>query len=159
MLIAITHDVDVLIALGANRVSEVRDEHGDLTGYDVYPDVDLSGYAAAAGTVAKAKLKAFAAEKRWRKETSGTVVAGTPIPTDDRAKVLLMGAALSMTDGATAQFVVGNVAATLTGAQFKALYAGLVAHVQSCFDTQTTVLAAIDAGTITTIEQVEAAFA
>lgn len=104
-------------------------------------------------------LKAYAADLRWLKETSGVVVGGIPIPTDDRAKVLLLGAAMSMTDEQTAQYVVGSVSITLTGAQFKGLYAGLVAHVQECFATQTAVLTEIDAGTITTRAEIDAAFA
>ncbi len=109
--------------------------------------------------LSQADLKAYAAEKRWAKETGGTVVLGTPIPTDDRAKVLLLGAAMSMADTDTAPFVVGAVAVTLTGAQFKALYAGLVAHVQACFTLQSTCIAAIDAGTITTKAHVDQHFA
>lgn len=106
-----------------------------------------------------AELKAHAADRRWRKEIGGTTVGGTAIQTDDRAKVLLVGAALSMADEATAPFVLGGASVTLTGAQFKALYAGLVAHVQACFATQTAVLAAIEAGSITTRAEIDAAFA
>jgi hypothetical protein len=107
----------------------------------------------------KDELKTYAADVRWKKETGGTTVGGIPIPTDDRAKVLLLGAATSMAPTDTAKFIVGNTSVDLTGAQFAALYAGLVAHVQSCFETQGAVMTEIDAGTITTTAEIDEAFA
>lgn len=105
-----------------------------------------------------AALKAYAADVRWRKETGGTTVGGIAIPTDDRTKVLLMGAALGMADEDTASYVVGATSTMLTGAQFKELYAGLIAHVQMCFDAQATVIAGIDDGSIATRAQIDEAF-
>ena len=106
------------------------------------------------------ELKAAAADRRWRAETGGVSVnigAGPmTIPSDDRAKLLLLGASVSMADDATAAYVVNGASVTLTGAQFKALYAAIVAHVDACFITQRDVIAAIDAGTITTIEATDA---
>lgn len=102
-------------------------------------------------------LRRYAADKRWRVETGGIVVGGVPVPTDDRAKVLLMGAASMMADVDTAPYVSGTTAVTLTGAQFKGLYAALTAHAQAAFAVQTEVLAAIDAGTITTTAEIDAA--
>lgn len=104
-----------------------------------------------------ASLKRYAADKRWRVETGGIVIGGIAVPTDDRAKVLLMGAASMMADTDTAPYVAGAVAVTLTGIQFKAFYAALTAHVQAAFAAQTAVLGAIDAGTITTFGQIDAA--
>lgn len=104
-----------------------------------------------------AELRAYAADKRWRVETGGVPFSGLRLPTDDRAKTLIMGAAGAMTDAATAPFVVGSTVVTLTGAQFKAAHQSIVAHVQACFATQVAVLAAIDAGTITTTAQIDAA--
>lgn len=101
-------------------------------------------------------LRAYAAERRWARETGGITVGGIAVPTDDRAKVLLMSAAGTMADGDTAPFVSGSTSAMLTGAQFKALYAALVAHTQDCFARQTAALAAIEAGTATTRTQIDA---
>jgi hypothetical protein len=46
---------------------------------------------------------------------------------------------------------------TLSAADMQALALGMMAHVQSCFAAEAAVLAKIAAGTLTTIEQVEAA--
>lgn len=105
----------------------------------------------------QAELKAFAADKRWRVETGGIVRLGMPIPTDDRAKLLLLGASSGMADADTAPYNVGTSSVTLTGAQYKALYAAIFAHVQACMARQVEIMAAIDAGTITTTAQIEAA--
>lgn len=102
-------------------------------------------------------LRAYAAEKRWRVEVGGVPFGGLRLPSDDRAKTLIMGAAGAMSDTATAPFVVGSSVVTLTGAQFKAAHQAIVAHVQACFATQVAVLAAIDAGTIATTAQIDAA--
>lgn len=150
-------DIDALIALGATRIEEVRDEDGTLTGLAVSPAVDLAGYDAALATTRRNRLAVYAADKRWRVETGGIVVGGIAVPTDDRAKVLLMGAASTMADTDTAPYVSGTQSVTLTGVQFKALYAALTAHVQAAFATQTAVLAAIAAGTVTTTAQIDAA--
>lgn len=102
-------------------------------------------------------LKAFAADKRWRVETGGIVRMGLTVPTDDRAKLLLLGASSEMADEDTAPFNVGTASVVINGAQFKALYGAVVAHVQACMARQTEIMAAIDAGTITTTAQIEAA--
>lgn len=105
-------------------------------------------------------LKAKAAGRRWQAETGGCSVnlgAGPmTIPTDDRAKLLLLGTSVSMADSATAPYVVNGVSITLTGAQFKTIYAAVVAHVDACFTAQTALLAAIDAGTVTTVAAIDA---
>jgi len=102
-------------------------------------------------------LRAYAADKRWRVETGGIPFGGMVIPSDDRAKTLIMGAANAMADAATAPFVIGSSAVTFTGSQFKAAHAAIVAHVQACFAKQAELLAAINAGTITTTQQIDSA--
>lgn len=102
-------------------------------------------------------LKAYAADKRWRVETGGIVRMGLTVPTDDRAKLLLLGASSGMGDDETAPFNVGTGSVVINGAQFKALYAAVFAHVQACMARQTEIMAVIDAGTITTTAQIEAA--
>lgn len=106
----------------------------------------------------KNSLKAHAASKRWEQEQGGIVAEGMSVPTDDRAKTLLMGAAGALANEDTAPLVVGLVAATLTGAQFKAIYAAIVAHSQACFATQASVYADIESGVITTPAQINTAF-
>lgn len=50
-----THDPAVLVLLGAQRVTEVYDKpdtdpERQVTGYEIEPDIDLSGYEAAAAS-------------------------------------------------------------------------------------------------------------
>ena len=105
-------------------------------------------------------LKQKAAERRWHAETGGTVIdlGGGPmtLPTDDRAKLLLLGAATVMADDATAPYVSGATSVKLNGAQFKTLYGAIVTHVQACFDSQMKLIEAIDSGNVTTIADIDA---
>lgn len=113
-----------------------------------------------AGPPSVAALKAYAAQKRWEKEVGGIVINGVPVPTDDRAKLLLLGAAQSMPDGSSSNLVIGGVDyGSFTKAQFQAINAAVVAHVQATFPLLASVLTAIEAGTITDKAGVDAAFA
>lgn len=110
-----------------------------------------------------AALKSHAALRRWRAETGGVVLTLAPgvvvrVPTDDRAKLLILGAAQTVAPDSTSPLVIdGQVFGPLTGAQFVAINAAVVAHVQATFPVLAGVLAAIDAGTITTLAQIDAA--
>jgi len=107
-------------------------------------------------------LIAYAAQRRWEKEVGGITMSGVPVPTDDRAKLLLLGAAESMADGSSAPLVIGGVNyGTMSKAQFQAINAAVVAHVQSTFATLATVVAAISADppTITDKAGIDGAFA
>jgi hypothetical protein len=82
-------------------------------------------------------------------------LGGVPVPTDDRAKLLLLGAAQSMADGSSAPLVIGGIVyGTKTKAEFQAINSAVVAHVQSTFPKLATALAGIADGTITTTEQI-----
>lgn len=59
-------DEEVLIALGARMLVEVRDENEVLTGYDVEPDIDLDELAAAQANVEALRLAAVQREARER---------------------------------------------------------------------------------------------
>jgi hypothetical protein len=100
-------------------------------------------------------LISYVANKRWKLEISGMTVGEMSIPTDDRAKLLLMGASLSMKDEDTAPFVVGDASVVLTGKQFKAIYAALVAHVQALFTKHAAILSDIQSDKITTADEIE----
>ena len=106
----------------------------------------------------RAALIAYASNKRWQVETGGVVVNGINVPTDDRAKLLLLGAAQSMADGSSAPLIVNGVNyGTLPKATFQAINAAVIAHVQKSFASLSTVLAAIAAGTITSSAQIDSA--
>ena len=101
-------------------------------------------------------LVAYSTDKRWRVETGGISFNGILVPTDDRAKLLLLGAATNMAPGSSAPLIVAGVNyGTLTDVQFKAINAAVIAHVQATFSVLASVLAAITAGTITTTQQID----
>lgn len=105
------------------------------------------------------ELLAAAADKRWRVETGGIEVAGVPIDTSDRSKMLIMGARLAAdSDPAfTTTFAAIDGTHTLSAAEIIAISDAVLAHVAACFAAYGVVEAAVRAGLITTIEQVLAA--
>ncbi len=153
--------VEILHALGATMVAEQRDEAGALLGYEVSPAVDLSGYEAALAAFRKSALIGHLKACRWLCETAGIVVDGVPIATDDRSKMMLIGSRLAAMaspetyitpwaalDGSTHQFDAAKMIAVSDAA---------LAHVQACFNLQGELWGAIEAGTITTTEEIDAA--
>lgn len=110
--------------------------------------------------VTKDDLFEAAASKRWQVETSGIVLAGLPVQTDDRAKTLIAGAAGSNEpDTAMLKLKVGHGTAwvDVNFGQIRAMQDAITAHVQACFATEAAVAAEIDAGTITDIAGIDAA--
>lgn len=106
----------------------------------------------------KAQLVAYAIDKRWRVEVGGINLGGVQVPTDDRAKLLLLGAAQSMADGSSAPLVIAGVNyGSKTKAEFQAINAAVVAHVQATFPVLASVIADIYADSITTEDQIDAA--
>lgn len=106
-------------------------------------------------------LEAYAANKRWERETNGIMVGGLMVATDDRSKQMIMGARIAAE--ADANFTTPWVGedgtiVELTAAQVIGVSNAVLLHVQGCFAIFATVKAGIDNQTITTREQVDAAF-
>ena len=110
---------------------------------------------------AKETLRSCLAVKAWAVETGGIErMLGdvrVTIPTDDRAKTLLMGAAIGLADDAKAPFISPSATVFLTGVQFKQVYAAVAQHVQAVFAVRADLLARIESGEITTAEQIDGA--
>lgn len=106
-------------------------------------------------------LPAYAAMRRWQKETAGIMVNSVPVATDDRSKMMLMGARLAAQADPdfTTQWKTPAGFVTLDAATFIALSDAVLAHVDACFATEAAVLDDIAAGVITTAEQIDNAFA
>lgn len=105
-------------------------------------------------------LIAYAATKRWQQEVGGILYNGLTIPTNDRAKLLVLGAAMTLEDDATVPFIVGGVVYDkLSGTDFRALNAAITKHVQLSFAALASVLASIADGTIKTETDVDTVFA
>lgn len=109
----------------------------------------------------KDQLLSRLAARRWQVETGGIVLNGMTVATDDRSKTMIMGARIAamanpdhvvnwkMPDGSWVQLD----AATIT-----AISDAVLNHVNNCFEKEAEVAALIEAGDITGIEGVEAAF-
>lgn len=110
----------------------------------------------------KATLLAHAANLRWRREVGGIVVAGVPVATDDRAKMMIVGArvaAMADPDWSTVWHGTDGGTYPIDAAAMVAISDEVQAHVNAGFATFATVKAAVEAGTITTIAEIDTAFA
>ena len=110
-----------------------------------------------------ADLTKYAANARWRREVGGAVWNGWPMSTDDRdqGKILAELAAIDRgerVDPDGWKFADG-VFRLVSNEDFVGLALAVRAHVRACFMTEAMVLTGISAGTITTAEQIDAAFA
>jgi len=109
-----------------------------------------------------AELVAYAADRRWQSEVAGIIVAGIPVATDDRSKLMITGARVAaMADpgwstvwhGADGQTYPVNAAAMVV------ISGAVQSHVNSSFATFAAVKAEIEANAITTFAEIDAAFA
>ncbi|WP_377810631.1 DUF4376 domain-containing protein [Azospirillum sp. A29] len=96
----------------------------------------------------KATRKAAATDLRWQKETGGIVIAGVPVATDDRSKMLILGKRAQAQTDPTAIFrwkAASGEWVDLTGAQIIAIADAVGDHVQACFDREGAIHDLIDA--------------
>ncbi|GAU80566.1 hypothetical protein BIWAKO_00454 [Bosea sp. BIWAKO-01] len=110
----------------------------------------------------KAELIGYVADRRWHAEQAGTAWHGWQIHTDDRSqgKYLseLQAIALNVrVDGDPWKFADG-VFRPVSNADFPQLAIAAREHVRTVFGIEGAVLAQIEAGTITTAAEIEAAF-
>ena len=115
-------------------------------------------FSAPAPEVPPVDLKAYAADKRWRVETGGIVVNGASIQTDRASQAMITGlytyAAVAKPDSIPYKAEGGFV--LLTAAQAVSIGLAVGAHVQACFAAEQAIDADIDAGAISTADQIEA---
>ncbi|MFC5505169.1 hypothetical protein [Bosea massiliensis] len=110
----------------------------------------------------KPGLIAYARDKRWRAEVGGTLAAGIPIATDDRSKLMIIGAGVAAAadpNWSTVWQGTDGAAYPVNAAAMLAIRDAVQAHTNRTFTVLAGVLSGIDAGTITTRAEVEAAFA
>ena len=119
------------------------------------------------------QLKAYANDARWRKEQGGTTsTMGPPIKTDDRAQAKITGLHTAVTQPAASQeaqpslpptrytdfhFADGTIQSISTS-MIIGLNNDLLTHINDCFSISAMVHSEIDDGSITTLEQIDAAF-
>ena len=119
-------------------------------------------------------LETYTGFKRWHKEQGGiTLTSGMPIETNDRAQAKISGAMLAAKyppASAKAPPGGGGIAFTtkwhaadgtvwpLDTPAIVAMNDALQLHIDQCFEASSAVVAGIADGTITTREQIDAAF-
>ncbi len=110
-------------------------------------------------TAPKVVLAAYAADKRWRVETGGIVVAGSQIDTSRDSQSLIEGAFAYVKESGedAVEFKTASGWVTMDAATVRAVALAVGAHVRACFATESAVSTAILAGTITTEAEIDSA--
>lgn len=108
-------------------------------------------------------LDTYAVFRRWQREQAGlTLTSGMKIRTDDRSQAKITGvyaAAQAMPTVTTTWHAADGTDHPLDATAITAMNQELLIHIDDCFAISADVLAQIAAGTITTREQIDAAFA
>jgi hypothetical protein len=108
-------------------------------------------------------LQTYCVFKRWQKEQGGlTLTSGMPLKTDDRSQAKVNGAVLAATadQNFTTQWHADDGSYwPLDAAGVTAMSAELQAHINNCFAISAQTMAEITNGTITTLAQIDTAFA
>ena len=112
------------------------------------------------GAYTKAQLCAYAAAKRYQVETGGVTISGMPIATDRESQALVNGAFnfVQIDPTRTFQFKAKNGFVVFNADSIRALAVGVASHVQACFAIEASVFAKIVAGSLTTIDAIDAEF-
>lgn len=148
------------IPLGAIRVTEEQWLAAQNTKLWLAPDGSLT--APPPAPEIEINLTKYAADKRWYKEVGGIEVNGLTVSTDDRSKTMISGARVAAQNDPTfsTQWKSSDgTFATINAAGVIAISDAMLTHVSDCFAIEAQVLAEIDAGTISSFEQIDAAFA
>lgn len=106
-------------------------------------------------------LDTYASFCRWRKEVGDITVNGISVATDDRSKQMITGARLAAeadVNFTTPWVGTDGSITTLNATQVIAISDAVLAHVQSCFSTFAAVSSGIADETVTTRQQIDAAF-
>jgi hypothetical protein len=115
-----------------------------------------------APVAAPVDLVAYAADARWRKEVGGIDVAGVPVATDDRSKMMIVGARVAAAADpgwSTVWHGADGNTYPVDAAAMIAISDAVQAHVNTSFGTFAAVKADIEAEVITNTAAVDAAFA
>ena len=102
-----------------------------------------------------------AAAKRYEKEVSGIAVGGLTVATDDRSKMMIIGARMAaVADPAwTTAWAAGTQFVTVDAPTIIAISNSVQAHVNACFSAYKAAVEGINSGAIVTFEAVDAEYA
>lgn len=107
-------------------------------------------------------LLAYAADARWRKEVGGITIAGIPVATDDRSKLMITGArvaAMADSNWSTVWIGADGGSYPVDATAMIAISDAVQAHVNATFATFAAIKARIEGGKIKKVADVDAAFA
>jgi hypothetical protein len=113
-----------------------------------------------AGQYTKDQLKAYAAQQRYAHTIGGVTVNGMPVVTDMNSQTAIVGAynmAVNNSGFSTRWKAADGTFTTLNSAAIIALAVAVGTFIADCFAAEATIDAAIDAGTTTTLAQIDAA--
>lgn len=104
----------------------------------------------------KPALIAIAAEKRYRIETGGKSIMGVTFRTDRESQGLISGAAaLAKITGQSVKWKTPAGFIEATASQIEQVAIAVGNHVQACFAAEAELIGLIEAGTVTTRDQIE----
>lgn len=133
----------------------------DVGSIDVINDTVVMTYTikTVPAVLAKMRLRDQAAAARWKRTQSGvTLPSGVRIKTDETSKAKIDQALAMLEKGWTSaiNWKVGtNEYATLDLAAMTGVAQAVAAYEQACFETEKSIIAEIEAGTITTVAQID----
>lgn len=106
----------------------------------------------------RAELAARVAQLRWQAETGGITIAGLSVATDDRSKMMVMGARMiaDANPAFTTQWKAGDGFVTIDAPTIIAMSDAIFAHVDACFAAEAELRAKIEADEVTTLDEVDA---
>jgi len=107
-------------------------------------------------------LLQYAATKRWETEIAGITFNGIPLYTDDRSKILIMGARSRAEKNSSIQeqwTAADGVIYTLNASTIISISDAIGEHVSRCFSKFAEVRGKINSSEITTYEQIDTEFA
>lgn len=134
-----------------------------ISSWDTSPDVANNQAVPLVETVMdestkKALLLAYAADKRWKKETGGTVIGGIPMSSDRETQSKLTAAfLLAQFDSKTVfSWKVGGDFVEISADMVKAIAVGVGKFVQACYKAESVVIEEINNGTIVSEADIDA---
>jgi Domain of unknown function (DUF4376) len=114
------------------------------------------------GAYSKSQLAAYSADARYRHASGGVTIGGKPYLTDPVARNTVASAhdyAVANPGHVTDWKLADGTFTQLTEAQLATVLQEMATFVQACFTCESTTLAGINSGTVTTIAAIDAAYA
>ncbi len=152
---AVSAAIAALLPADARQLSAIEQEDGSY----VVSGTDAALAKLDAGP-SKDRLNAYLSDKRWQLETGGYSWNGHLVATDRDSRSIIGQERQAITLGERADpdgFKMGGVLVMVSNADFIVMSNAVRAFVRACFAVEGVLAAGINAGTITSIEEIDAA--